>query len=479
MKVRLLQTALSLSLAGVVGLVGCDGGDDGTDDITNPPPDSGIIPDTGTTETDSGMMMQPDAGFPDTGPADTGPDPCPDGEEGCECASTLQPEDMAFKQDDCGQDLLCIPWDVVAGQQDSVTGPVHSCIRPCTADADCGAGRFCKDFGFTEESLAARFCVDEVAEVDQFCGGSRLSTPKLMGDEGLVQYETAGTMVGCEEGVNCTRFSDVHPDEGICLNICEEQADCGGATPYCNPIFQSQTSTVVQGVCSPAALGPGELCGTTDTGKAGLTSLCDNADDSPVRLARGGCFARNLYGGLGVCGQFCGSANPCEGSDETGPFVCNIIDPADAMFGGFCDSQCTNFPENCTADGREDLGRMCNDGLAFGTPDGGSVGITFCMDRTGPALAPTVLTPDGMAIGVQGDNCSDPADDLAPLKCPEASTCLVLQQGQGVCLTGCVRSATTAAGPQGGCETVSQTSTCTPNLDMMGNELPISFCGDM
>lgn len=483
MKVRLLQTALSLSLTGALALMGCDGGgDDTTDDITKPPADSGVIPDAG--DTDSGVT--PDSGMPDTGMRDDAGtvDPCPDGEEGCECSSTLQPDGTAFLQDDCDSGLLCIPWDIVTGRQDDVIGPVHSCVQPCTADADCGSGRFCRNMGFTPESGAEMFCVDEEAEVDQFCGGSRLSVSKLPGDMGMVPYQTAGTIVGCPTGTDCTIgvFGDVHPDEGICLNLCTEQADCGGDYPNCNLIFQSQTSTEASGVCSGEIRGIGAACGAGrgvfDADKVGLTERCDASVEGM------GCFGVDglFPSGVGFCAQPCDNATPCTESEAgIGNYTCTAA-PGAMMGEGFCTIDCSNFPENCEGQGTYDAGRMCYEGLAFVPQMGDPIPLPFCMDRLSPALDITVLTPDAMAIASQGGNCEDPADMLSFMKCPEGTFCEIVMQNQlGVCLAGCVRSSTTPAGMQGGCEILgTQTATCAPYyVDMDGNPVSIGACGDM
>jgi hypothetical protein len=169
MNVRLLHTTVGLAFAGLIAMTGCSKDEDDTDGMTG---DAGqkdmTVADTGD---DSGV---PDMGPRDNGVPDMGVDPCLNGTEGCECTSTLMMNDTMFKQDDCETGLLCIPWDIVAGRQMDVTGPVHSCVKPCTNDSDCGANRFCNNNGFfNAESGAASYCVDRVAEVDEFCGGSR------------------------------------------------------------------------------------------------------------------------------------------------------------------------------------------------------------------------------------------------------------------------------------------------------------------
>jgi hypothetical protein len=468
MNVRLLQMA---ALAGLIAATGCSKDTDDDDDMggLDAKVDTGVdggVDDTGVDTGVDGGSMDRDTGVDTTG------------EEGFQCTSTLGPNDTAFMQNNCDPELLCIPWDVVAGRQMDVTGPVHSCVRPCAADADCGAGRFCRPMGFTPESGAERFCVDEVAEQDEFCGGSRTTVSRLP----MVTKQTGGVMTGCPDNVTCAIgfFSDVHPDEGICVNICDDQADCANSpgTNYCNLIFRSMTSTDAAGICSVDRLGPGAICGSNDPDKVGLTRRCDNDDASPVRDARGGCVAQNLYDGAGFCGQFCGSANPCEGSDGAGPFVCTTIDATDPMFGGFCESQCTNHPDNCTQNGVDDLGAFCNQNRIVFNTDMGQVPIQFCMDRSGPPLAGSWFTLDGTAIGVQGGNCEDPTNALSFTKCPEGFYCEPIMQGQGLCFAGCARSAT-VAGAQGGCEVVSNTSTCArPLVNGMGMELAIGVCGD-
>ena len=432
--------------------------------LLRPPGDGSVIPPDGVVvDWDGGPPPPRDFGPrppPEGGVRDGGPGPMR-GQEGEQCFSTLGPNDTIFRQDDCEPGLLCVPWDLIAGQQGNVTFPVHSCVRPCFADDECGPRRQCTgNFGFERSSGAERICTDRTAQFDQFCGGSRLFQSAIPG----VGRETPGEIVGCPGDTECVIgvFGELNPDDGACLDLCTDQGDCGGATPYCNPLFGQNT-----GVCSVGRLGQGSFCGTDDPTKLGLTTQCDAAFDSPVSPERGGCVGTNLFDGIGFCAQFCGTGSPCIGVDDVGPYTCEVFDPQDPMFGGICNSDCTNFPENCDGPGATGLGRFCfADRLSAG-----NITLRFCMDRLPPTLATTFFTPDGQGVSIQGDNCE--SDMLSFARCSEAdrASCLTAGQAQGLCITGCAY-----AGSPSGCEIVSNTSTCAPVFDPMAPE--IGVCSD-
>ena len=165
MKLLRFHSALALTVASALTLSACGSSDE---------PDGGTTPtDTGTGTPDTGIF--PDAGFPmdanttDMGPRDMGTgdtgstdvvvvDPCTDGEEGCECTSSITA--LPFLQDDCQAGLVCIPWDALSGRTD-LTDAFQTCVKPCTTDTECGTGRVCTNaFGFAAA----------VAEVNQRAG---------------------------------------------------------------------------------------------------------------------------------------------------------------------------------------------------------------------------------------------------------------------------------------------------------------------
>jgi hypothetical protein len=350
MNVRLLQC---LSLVGLVAMIGCSKDEDDTDDSTVK--DTGVVTDTGVVP-DTGVV---DTGVVDTGTGDTGVDPCPNGTEGCECNSTLGMNDMAFKKDDCNDGLLCVPWDQVTGRTMDVTAPVHSCVKPCANDGECGASRHCAQTSFPVISGAESICFDELAGLDEFCHLSRLSTSRIS----MVPVEKPGIMAGCADGVRCSPggaanrdgddaigFTDVHPDNGICMTFCRDQADCANISglTYCNPRYTAATSTNTAGVCSAQMLNQiGAICGAVPPGNPngiGLSNGCDAAVNLDC-LGVTGLFPT----GVGFCGQFCDNATPCTAQEPGGEaYTCSAAPGNNPMGQGLCTwDGANNFPDEC------------------------------------------------------------------------------------------------------------------------------------
>ena len=480
MNVRLLHTAVGLSLAGLIAVTGCSK-DNNDDDMTVK--DTGTNTDTGTP--DSGET--PDTGTPDSGRPDMGVvDPCPDGTEGCECNSTLGMNDTAFKQDDCDTGLLCMPWDAIAGQQDNVTSKVHSCVKPCTADAECGAGRFCAPTSLSGPNAptgAERVCVDRLSGLDEYCHLSRSRLSSLA----MVDVELPGIMAGCADGRVCSpggaagvdtdvaiSFSDVHPDNGICMTLCRDQAGCASLTGmnYCNPVYGSQTSTQTIGVCSIQQLNQiGAICGAVAPGNPGSTGL-SNGCDAAANLACLGVMGL-FPSGTGFCGQFCSNTEPCTATEPAGqPYTCTAAPGNNPTGDGLCVfGDADVFPDNCDGPGSHDVGRQ-----ELTLQYDANTPLPLCIDRLADPLDFTVLTPDGSQIAINGGDCGSPNDDFSWAKCREGSFCLdITGAGDNRCLVGCTRTPTTAAGPQGGCAVVSATSTCAPFFV----DETVGACGDM
>lgn len=468
MNFKRLSSVFALSLAGSLALAGCGGDGESNNKTDSGIPDSGVVADTGV-ETDGGTTA-------DTGmPADSGapPAPCPEGTEGCACESMLGPDDVAFLQDNCEADMLCVPWDAIS-QRTDLTGPVQSCVRPCSTDADCGSGQTCAPSIFGEETGAASICMDRIADYDEYCGFSRGLTSRVPD----VSLETSGEIVGCAEGYTCTvgTFSDSHPDEGICLQFCEEGDTCPTETPYCNPALFSRTSstgeTIPVGACSVGRFDQGSTCGSTDTAKVGIASRCDSSDAAIPNLA---CFGTpDVPDGLGVCIALCNDgAEACAATDGSGLdqsciAIPEIFDPATSDFTGICGSACEdNFPDICAGDGTQGLGQYCSGPFQF-SQDGN--GFAFCADRNGPAYAPAQFDGMGMAVNL-GDSCTDDST-----RCPEPSFCLDPGDGNAICVVGCVETSSTTPNAEL-CSTLlgSSTATCATGL-FQAPELGV--CGD-
>ncbi len=435
--------ARTLLLCGALALVACDS--------TPEVPDGGIVGsgDTGPVsrpDADGGPPLRPDvpdvgADVPDVGPrdadggpdADTGPRPgCVDGAEGCACTTTATRAAVPFVQEDCQADLVCVSWDLITRQRvgTELDGPVKSCVKPCQQDAECGAGRTCAAFGFGEETGAGRICVDAVAGFDEFCSGSRLDTERVVDPETEDQVDR---IIACGPGLACQigTFGDFfNPDEAICLGLCDTDADCGAELPYCNPRFFASTSTTdpFLGVCSPARLPQGAVCGSTGGQPFRITTACDTSEETcgadpdgcPV------CVTIPLDAnssitpdGQGVCISRCTDQLACAGDRVCVPEF--FQDGA-----GACSDQCTTSPESCAGAGTLGQGQDC---LPLGD-------AAFCADRqAAPALAPSTWSLDGQ-LTAPGDDCTGDLQSGSFLRCPEGASCVPTAQ-RGLCIFGC------------------------------------------
>lgn len=369
---------------------------------------------------------------PDSGPQG----PCRPGTEGCPCTSNLGPDDRTFFQDDCNQGLRCVPFDVLSGRQD-LTGPVQSCVLPCTTDSECGPGRTCSPTAYGPESGAARICADRTAGYDEYCGYSRRVRSRVPS----ITLVTSGEIVGCQSGYTCLigAFGDLHPDEGVCQDLCESNQDCAAPTPYCNPeAFVPSTPTGVplpSGVCSTGRLTQGTICGTRDPNRVGLASACDTSPQTPSNT-----FCVPIGGltpdGQGICMTTCddgGQFGACTANEPDGtPQTCSA-----GFFtsgAGVCISGCSNYPDNCSGLGQFGNGRFC---MSYLTDDNRDP-VGLCMDRRDPILAPAIFSSEGDVIS-QGDNCFQPGGSLGFTQCPDPGYCEIVdfQQGIGICMFGC------------------------------------------
>lgn len=474
MKLLRFHSALALTFASAFTLAAC-GSEDEPDGGTTPTdvgfPDSGVNP----SDTGVGMDATPgDTGPRDTGPGDSGPtdtgiivDPCTDGEEGCECTSSITA--LPFLQDDCQAGLLCIPWDALS-QRTDLTDAFQTCVKPCTTDTECGTGRICTDaFGFGATSGAERICADAPGGIDEFCGGSRQTVSVVP----QVNKETT-QITGCPTGSQCLigTFSDIHVDEGICLSFCQDDTECAAPTPYCNPRLFTSTATATPfiGVCSERAIGAGSFCGSQDPDKLGLTSRCDTSEAAcgpnqascPVCIGLPAGFAPD---GLGVCTPRCSATVPCRDNENGLPQNC-IEGFLGSQPDGVCSVGCTNFPENCSGPGVNNLGRTCVTGLAIGQDP-----FNFCTDRYGPALVAATVDSAGQLVS-EGDDCLADPNNFSNFRCPQGALCLDDGNGAGLCLYGCGRVNPADATI---CDTVlTQTATCAPIFQ----DQTVGVCGD-
>ncbi|MEL7368239.1 MAG: hypothetical protein AAFN74_04960 [Myxococcota bacterium] len=426
-----MHGSVAIAMSGALALVGCSGDE-------SPPNNNNMgMPDTGVV--DSG---QPDSGIfvPDTGVV---PDP-EEGTEGFACDSTFTPEDTTVRQDNCDPGLLCMPWDELSGNP-LLTGPVQSCVRPCDVDQDCGTNddnspRFCVETIFNEASGVGRICVDELSEAGGFCGLSKLAPSQFPN----VPLRTLGRQVGCTEDADCRidLFSNlVHPDEGVCVRICDSDDECAAPTPFCNPGALQGVQNgepVAIGLCTDRPRGVGSLCGTSDVTNTGLTSGCDTSSTAVATecIRNPAITGVPVPDGLGVCTPVCNDELACELVDPVlGETTCSepfITFGTSTVAFGVCGNGCTQFPDTCGDMGGQGAGRFCD-----GSPVPGSL---FCVDVIPEPLTPGMLVDSTPDLNV-GDNCVSATEPLA-LSCPAGSSCYIVNAAgtQGRCFFGCSRA---------------------------------------
>jgi hypothetical protein len=458
------RSTLTFVLALAAALpIACSGGDDDDGTVIKPPRDGGMVErdggdvtgrdggprDGGATPRDGGMTPRDGGsaavcgnGICEPGEnavscaADCAGGPCPRGTEGCACSSSFTAGDMAYAQDDCADTAhLCIPWDTLSGNM-MLTGPLQSCVQPCTNDSECGnnangTGRRCVNMDITGIAGApdiGSVCVDREADLDQICGGSR-NTTSVVTDVNVI---TGMEMVGCANDATCLFNVGLNPDEGVCTQLCGAgRPMCPMEAPYCNPGLINLGDGEMAGVCNVAQLGFGAFCDfTDDPNGAGFTAFCDQGGAAdlaclnlrPINIPAGICIEECNVGGTGM-------DDPCVSTDATNPVECVVLD---AMTGdGVCiHTNAPGFPDMCPGAGAFNLGRQ-GFGVVFGQSQ---IPASWCVPRLGPTVAPSALSSVGQ-LSLQGGNCQ--ATPLDGFRCPEPSLCVGDGQGGGLCIVGC------------------------------------------
>lgn len=380
-----------------------------------------------------------DAGVRDAEPSrdrEPGQDRAPPGAcEGCECRSTEALIQIPFARENCQDGLVCVSWDLFAGLTVGVEleGPTKSCLRPCTRDRECGAGRRCASLGFLPETGADKVCVDSLAGADEYCSGSRSNREQMIDP---VVGDGADEIIGCEEGLTCQLFqfpTAFNPDESVCAALCETDADCARVPnlPYCNPraLDPASTRSPVLGVCSDGKHPNGALCGSTDPNEVfRLSTGCDTSVETcgMNREACPLCVGINLDAnrsltpeGMGICVSACSAMNPCAGGRECVP---NFFSSGE----GVCSDACDAMPDTCSGSGSLGHGQDC---LEL------NLDASFCIDRYAPPLLPAAWNSDGM-ITSPGEDCTGELENYSFFRCPDGATC-VPAPDQGFCIYGC------------------------------------------
>lgn len=310
--------------------------------------------------------------------ADAGAAACPEGSDGCACG------------EGCREGSQCLR-----------VGPkVELCLRPCAAG--CGAGQRCGSLGLSEDSGLAELCVDSEAGRDAYCSFSRRDD---------ASRRVRGAIVGCAEGLEC-RFANLPGqalDDGVCVEVCEEAADCPAARPICNPTAMTGLS-----VCGDRPRGVGSVCRSPTEAAASLAERCDRR----AGVEHTACVAGwgVLSEGFGVCLQSCALGEGCENSglDDLPEAVCQT-----GVFGsrGVCSPRCDPVEAPCTSEGWAGAGQFCLDsGLVPGFSP------SLCVDRLSPSLAAAEYAPDGLRRA--GEACfGEGAAAGAFFRCPAGTVC--------------------------------------------------------
>jgi hypothetical protein len=354
-------------------------------------------------------------------------------------------------------------------------------VKPCRADGECGAGRFCSgSWGFGAASGAEKFCVDKVATFDEVCSGSR-NTEEQLADPMSATDDLTDDMVGCSDDQTCFLgvYSDVNPDEGFCAQSCQSDMECNHAElPYCNPRFftLNSTTTPFLGICSPDKKGFASLCGMPrSTGKIfRVATGCDTSEDTcgpnndqcPFCFAFG--FGFNMGPsffpeGVGFCASACTAQAPCYGGRT-------CVSPFFDANTGACSDQCTggvDGPDTCTGAGVNNRGQDC---FVF---NGQNDTWSWCMDRADlPPLVPPVLMAGQIDPNNAGDDCLADSENYSFVRCPEGYTCVTYDGAPNfpsACLAGCDVSNAMFNGEF--CKTLlgSQTATCADDVITTAN----------
>lgn len=433
-----LNNVLALSVAGVLALSGCGGGDGGNDDggvkdggaDTGPPPD--VVPDAGPLDT--GPV---DAGREDTGPRDTGPGLCDNDLLGCPCV----PDDMMPQGSCLAAEHVCIQWS------DPGAPVVATCVRPCTAEMN-------GDMECMGELVAGK-----MNRPASLCRSGTCREEEVMdGDDCVAAAPGGERLSGCRPASLCIFGLSDSQYTGSCGRRCATGADCAAPNPICNPLVLN--STVTPGICSDKLRGLGSMCRSSD-----ITGICDTR----AQFSDGGsklfCFEIFTPEGTGQCFEVCDVRNPvnerCIASvDATRDPVCKTGLFQSPDF-GLCSDECSVFPENCAAPGSEALGQNCTGDIGFQGLEG--VDFSWCLDVVPPVIREWDFEPANLV------DCG--ANEGDQFRCEHGSFCLPL--GGGTPLSGCIRgcnalAGTTTTGPQlSGCQLTTVSATTCESLEIM------------
>ncbi len=435
MKMMRLQSALALSVAGALALVGCSS-DEGEDSGTTPR-DGGVVADTGIVETDSGV---PAAGRPDMGRPDTGPvGICPPNTLGCDCT----PDAMGGPGTCASPDHACVQWSA----EDEPL--LATCVKPCdfamNGDTEC-ANEFTAGRMNRPANVCRGLCVEQEVADGQDCNRGAVRGERLSGC-------AAGSL--CITGINETAYI------GSCGRPCADNGDCAAPNPVCNPNILS--STVTPGICSARRLGAGSICRPAD-----ITGQCDSTNTFPFgtpvqNVPSLNCFS--IFFGtepLGHCYEISATTVPeatrCSASSD------NVLE-RECMTGLFqnpaiclCSDNCEGFPNNCPGMGSESNGQNCTGDIQFnGRPE--DEFYSWCLDVISP-----VIPEWDWATNPQP--CDQAESDA--YRCERGTLCLAVQQGVTACVRACDATATGTAAVT--CTGATRTATVCTSLGIEGLE---------
>ncbi len=457
--------------AAVVGLWGCDDGDEAVVDGAAPDAAVDMAPDPEPEADGAPPDMAP---LPDLGPAPDGGDPCGcPGRQMCVDGDCVEPEgcmghedclapracvdgvceDRCREDTDCPGALRCdletqacaevSPCDGDSGCFEGRRCIDGMCVDPCAGDDDCPGSQTC-------DMASGRCVAPAVCVGDDDCPGGGVCTAGACVPPCIEAADCPGAQRcvddRCAEPDQCTGPADCQGDrlcvEGACVDPCG-RVGCEGAL----------ACDVASGRCEEAApcFGDDGCRAPRRCVEQACVDPCVEAADCPGAQAcvegrcaePGECFGDTDCSGdricdAGACAEPCGRGG-CPGAlacnDATGR--CDEVDPCRddaqcrgerACVDGACTDPCredADCPGNlaCGADGRCGEPARC---LADGDCFGERVCVDLsCVDPCGPGMPCRGTQVCDAGRCAEGPDCADDRDCLGDRRChPEGQVCV-------------------------------------------------------
>lgn len=328
------------------------------------------------------------------------------------------------RQGSCADaDLQCVEWSL----PQSMT-KVSTCVRPCTASADCA------------DEMTNRVCASVLLE-QKACVSGTVGE----GEVAELSLRRGGPMSGCAEPLEAfpwyvgSLLFALEDDQASCGRRCRVAGDCRTPTPFCSTGVLTSTPS---GVCQVRKAAKGALCS-----QRSVIEMCDSSETEDVVCVNLGLTEadnRPLERELGHCLEVCTMDRPvcATRSDPRLSATCELGFFSNETL-GVCDDNCTAFPDGCSgagsdaAEGGNARGSTCVQfGAAFDAPD-----QALCID----------IAQEGELFSAW-DFMAPPAAPCADnaYRCPDRTTCTTVDLGAqqtSACVYGC--DTMTGAGCEG------------------------------